>query len=461
MSRLVALIAIAAGACHGSEPEGPPKVDGPATAADKCELAKVRADDGVMAWIADDYPAAIACAKARKVPVVIDEWAPWCHTCLSMQSTVFTDPSFKADGPRFVFASLDTDRPQNAAAVAKLPPAAWPTFYVVGPDEAVLARFVGSSSVAQFHAFLDSGARAMAGGVAGADAHLLGAERALVASDGKLADEELTAALAAAPKDWARRPDALGSLLAAKYKRGDFTGCLDVAEHSLDETGNAAPAADFVVYAMACAKERETQEADQVAALRARAVVHLQALLADPAAQLSVDDRTDAMANLRELLDTLGKHDEAKAVAEQELALLDATAAKAPTPVAAMTYNWPRCEVYNYLGRPLDLVPALERSAADLPGEYDPAARIGWLYLQAGKLDEAARWIDTALRLVYGPRKARLLGTRADIAAKQADHVAERQFRGAVVKAWETMPAGQAQPEALAKARAALVAIDK
>ena len=98
---------------------------------DPCSKAQVEGTM-VMPWIADDLPAALACAKQRKVPVVIDEWAPWCHTCLSMQSTVFTDASFKSDVARFVFAALDTDKEANAAAIAKYPPSAWPTFYVMG-----------------------------------------------------------------------------------------------------------------------------------------------------------------------------------------------------------------------------------------------------------------------------------------------------------------------------------------
>jgi hypothetical protein len=28
-------------------------------------------------WIADDWPKALAEAKARKVPIFVDTWAPW------------------------------------------------------------------------------------------------------------------------------------------------------------------------------------------------------------------------------------------------------------------------------------------------------------------------------------------------------------------------------------------------
>src|SRR5438094_7197587 len=85
--RWLALLA----ACHGAQ--------------SPCDKAT---PEGPLAWIADDYPSALACARARHIPLVIDLWAPWCHTCLSMQSTVFQDASFAKDRERFVFLALDT-----------------------------------------------------------------------------------------------------------------------------------------------------------------------------------------------------------------------------------------------------------------------------------------------------------------------------------------------------------------
>jgi thiol-disulfide isomerase/thioredoxin len=449
---LIALVVVNA-ACNKDEPK-------PKATSGACAKAKT---EGPLAWFHDDYAGALACAKQRGVPLVLDLWAPWCHTCLSMQSTVFMDASFKADADKFVFVALDTDREVNAAAVDKFPLSAWPTFYVIGHDEHVLARFVGAASIAQFHAFLDAGTRAMKGGAVGPDEHLLNAERAVAAKDLAKAEAELVAALAAAPPEWPRKADALVSLIGTKRKRKDLAGCVETGEKYLDENGNAASASDFLSYATGCAKDLVTKDptqAERVKKLRERAVARWRGLAADKATPMSVDDRSDVMMYLRDTLVLLDRKDEAKQVAEAQRAMLDEAAAKAANPMAAMTYNWPRAEVYVFLEKPLELVPALEKSHADLPKEYDPLARLGWIYLKAGKLDEAAKVTDKALALAYGPRKVRVLTQRAEIAAKMNDKPTERSMREQIVKLYESMPAGHANAGALAKAKQTLADFD-
>jgi thioredoxin-like negative regulator of GroEL len=459
MFRLVAGGVLVLGtACKGDAKDPPNAATKAAPKAepkgDACKSAKL---EGGLAWIADDYPGAVACARQNHVPLVLDLWAPWCHTCLSMQTTVFLDPSFGADNTRFVFAKLDTDREQNAGPMEKLAIAAWPTFYVVDSgSEAVLGRFVGGATVAQFHEFLEAGLRATKGGADAASTHMLGAQRALAMKDYPTADAELTAGLAAAPATWPSRPELLVELIMTKDKAKDYPGCMDLADKHLDELGNAAVTSDFMVTAMSCADEGK--DAAAVKALRERAVKRWRRLLAE-SKELSIDDRSDAMASERETLDKLGDKAGAKQLAVAQRALLDDAAAKAPNPLAAMTYNWPRTEVYVYLGVPLELVPALEKSAKDLPTEYDPRARLGFLYFQAKKYDDATKWTDEALAMVYGPRKGRVLNLRADIAAAQHDAVAEKKFREQAVALYAGLPKGQEAPEALAKAKDALAKI--
>ncbi len=472
------LIALAAGSlfalasCRRSEPpmrepepgKGSAAVaQGSAAAPDEATACAEEQAEGPLRWFHDDYDAALACARARKQPLVVDLWAPWCHTCLSMKATVFQDGEVGEASKGFVLVALDTDREVNAKAVAKMPPGAWPTFYVIAPaDESVQARFVGAASKAQFLDFLSHGARGESAGLTAgsADDLLRQADRAVVIKDYAAAVTSYKGALAAAPAEWPRRPDALVSLAGAYRKAGDTAGCLALGETSLAQTGNVASATDFLVNTLDCASSLAEAEAPRVKAFRTAAAARLTSLLADPAAQLSVDDRSDAMMNLRTLQDQLGQKAAAQATAVAQLALIDEAAARSATPFAAMTFNWPRAEVYVYLNRGLELVPALEKSAADLPKEYDPPYRLAWVLFKSGKLDEAVPWSDKATALAYGPRKVRVLSLSADIAAARQDAAAERAARVAIVATYEALPPESANPEALAKAQETLSALD-
>ena len=115
---------------------------------------------------------------------------------------------------------------------------------------------------------------------------------------------------------------------------------------------------------------------------------------------------------------------------------------------------------YAWLKRPLDLVPDVEKLAKQLPEEYEPPARLGWLYLKGGKLAEAATSTERALGLVYGPRKGRVLAQRAEIAKAAGDKATERSYREQAVKLWESLPPGQQNPDNLDAAKKALAAVD-
>lgn len=464
MLRLALVVCVVAAACKGDKPSpqkqaaaGPPA---PAPVASTCGKAVAK---GPISWFEDDYAAALACAKEQKKPLVIDMWAPWCHTCISMQTTVFMDPSFKPLADKYVWLAMDTDREENAAAVGKLSRSAMPTFYVIGPDEAVLSRFVGAATVAQFKEFLDAGSRALIGGTDAGDAHLVTAQRALAKGDLESAEAELVAALETAPTAWVRRQEAIWSLQMTKQRRGDTKGCVDVSEQYMPQVGQTAIATNFWASAFECAGElakADKGEAARTAKLREDAVKRLAAVLDDKDAPLSVDDRVEALGYLRDAQDELGKKSEAKASAERAKKIVDEATASAKTPFEKMTFIWPRADIYVYLGKPLDLVADYEALAAQLPKEYDPPARLGWLYLKAGKLPEAATWTDKAIALAYGPRKARVLTQRADIAAAAGDKENEKKYRAEVVKLWESLPEGQKSADSLARAKAALAAAD-
>lgn len=463
MVRFALFVGLIAACGKGDKPDKqPPAAPAPAVAEACAGKGETK---GPITWFEDDWAGAVACAKQRNVPIVLDLWAPWCHTCIAMQTTVFMDPSFATKKDSFVFAALDADREVNAGPVGTYATTAMPTFYVIGPDEAVLARFVGAATLKEFHAFIDAGARAAKGGMAVADARLNAAERALAIRDFATAEPELTAALAAAQPGWPRRAEAVAALQSTYRKLGKQHDCVKLSDANLDQVGKSAIATNFYATAIECvgdlAKDPPADADPAVAkSVQDRAIAALAGVCGDPKSELSVDDLAEALGYLRDAQEASGKTDDAKATAEKLRTTLDTAWTNAPTAFARMTYIWPRAEVYVWLKRGLDLVADYEKLSAELPSEYDPPARLGWIYWKSGKLPEAATWTDKALKLVYGPRKGRLLNQRAEIAAATGDKATEKQTRAEAVKLWESLPPGQQNPDQLAKAKAALAALE-
>ena len=465
-------LGLACGAATACKKAAPDEASGSAAAVapptvvaqlDTSCLAGATHKQGALTWFEDAFEDAARCATAVNRPLIVDFWAPWCHTCVSMREFVLSDPSLADVADQFVFLALDTDRPQNAAAVAAFPPAAWPTFVAISDGNAVQARHVGSANLEQFRRFLAEGARAHAArhaappATADANVLLVGAERAATRNDLSAAASGFAAALAAGGPTWARRPEVLVNLVQAQYKAKDLRACLALAEAEATSLPLTSSRGDFLAYAVTCAADATTPQAPAPAAVpgpvaapiagsnvtatsapgapaapvngeliaaakRVRELaVRLLTELADAAnAPISVDDRSDVLMNLRTALDGLDRHDDALSAARRQRDMLDVAAAKAATPAAASTFNWPRAEVYVYLGDPLALVAALEQSAADLPTNYDPPHRVAWLYYKAGRLTDAKAWGDKALALAYGARRDRVAKLLADIAATPA-----------------------------------------
>jgi predicted Zn-dependent protease len=63
----------------------------------------------------------------------------------------------------------------------------------------------------------------------------------------------------------------------------------------------------------------------------------------------------------------------------------------------------------------------LAESEKDFSRDYNPPARLARAYFEMTRLDEAARAIDRALALAYGPRKMRLYALKADILSAKGD----------------------------------------
>lgn len=402
-------------------------------------------------WYEDAPEAALAEARAKKRPLLVDLWAPWCHTCLSMQEYILTDEKLPGAKDQFVFLAVNTEKAENARFLETVPVEVWPTFYVLDAEgPAIRGRWLGSGSPQQFSQFLADGKRAQdmahTGDLPPGDPLVM-----LLAGDALAAQKKFAEAAAkygevlkAAPRDWPRRPDALVARASALLKAKDAAACAELAIASMGETGNAVSAADFAYYGVACADELDKKDARKQKAYRI-AEKRLAALCLQEGAQLTPDDRADACANLREAREALGDKPGAKKAAEQQLAVLEAGSKGVPDDVA-LTYDWNRADTLFFLGRGDEAMALMVAREKALPDSYLPPHYQARLDLMMKKWDDGLVAIERALAKAYGPRKAGMLSLKADLligAGKkdEAKKVVEEQLA-----AYKALPPGQQQP---------------
>lgn len=474
---LCALLLI--GACDGPDARKPAQPAAPAVAvvpaatsgqpavAPIVTKAAAHILESGIVWLKDDYPAARKAAIEAGKPLVIDMWAPWCHTCLSMKHYVLTDSNLAAYADKYVWLALDTDRPENAAVLETYPVASWPTFFVVDADaETLQARLVGSATTVEFAEFLGRG---MTGYQVKDldDSSLTGAlrraDRAAAAKDWASADAAYAEAMGMS-KVAAIGPEVLVAWIGTRWKARALTPCMTLGIARLDDANrySSAKGLDFAAYAAMCANQ---EGADPAIAKQLREAIvgkgsPMIRTLGDRKAPLTPDDKSDGLRVLREVYEALGDKASARATIERQRDLLKAAIEDAKTPEAAMTYGWHWAEVHNALGAPADAVPLLEASAKALPNAYDPPYRMAWALLKAKRPAEALPHAERALGLAYGPRKASVQRLIADIHGTLGDKPAERAARQAVVDIYAGLDGGHVNPTALEKAKAAVAALD-
>ncbi len=412
-------------------------------------LLLVAAAHGSLHFIDDDYGKALAQARAQHKPLFVDFWATWCHSCLSMQRFVLSDPGMKPVADAVVWSSIETEREANKAVVEKYPVDVWPTFLIVDPDsETVLGRFLGSGTLQDVRAFVQDGVSAWEAKGKPADA----ATAAQRAGDAARNRGDLKASAAAYGRAVEltrvgdpRRPERLNLYMLALMKTKDWRTCVQTGLRDAKNAPASAVGSDFLSFSFACAQSLGKEDPD-ARWMHQVAIARLREILAKPGAPLAADDRSDGLANLSEMLDAAGKHDEAVKAMEERARVLEKAAAAAPDVTMASTFDAHRMETYLYLKQPAKAERLLAEREKEMPDDYNPPARLARVYLEEKKLAEAEAAVDRALaKMDRGQRRVGILGLKAKILEAEGKPVT------AVLReqldVLRSLPSTQRQPE--------------
>ena len=103
---------------------------------------------------ADPFEAAMAQARERRVPVLVDFTAPWCYSCYYMAKKVLNGPEWERAHREAVLVELDADSPVGTKWKEAWGVKAMPTYVVFDAQGRELGRVLGEQTRADFYTWL-------------------------------------------------------------------------------------------------------------------------------------------------------------------------------------------------------------------------------------------------------------------------------------------------------------------
>ena len=355
-----------------------------------------------------------------------------------MRAHVLGDARLGRLAGRFVRLDVNTEEPRAAAFLARFPVDAWPTLLVVDPGtERAVVRRAGTATAEEVLELARQAERILRAERTGAaDAALARAEGLFAERRHAEAAASFRAALAAGGPRWRERDRAGAALVQALGFGGDPAACVAGAREVLRFLPAGAPRARATAQGLACALELDAGRA------RDRALDVLEAVgrRAVSAPGLLADDRSSLYDELSEARAARGDAAGARELALQWLAFLEREAAQAPTPAARAAFDSPRLDAAVRAGAPRRALAALQASERDLPGDFVPPASLAALWLELGRPADAVAAADRALALAGGPRRIRVLVTRARGQVALGDRAGARDTLGRALSEAAALP---------------------
>jgi tetratricopeptide (TPR) repeat protein len=341
-----------------------------------------------------------------------------------MRAMVFTDRALAKHAGRFVWLSIDTENERNAGFLEQYPWKAVPTFQVLEPAGGRVAyQWLGAVDAGQLARRFDEAERALAQGSTATGPAL---------------------------------PESADALVLALSMAGDNEQCAQQALALLAGLPRAATRANVALTGLDCALGAEASAPWREAAL---VTLEGEVRTATTFDGLMSDDRAGLHAALVDARDRLGDAPGAKAAAVAFLAFLDDDARAAPGAEARASLDGYRVSAALAAGAPERALAALEASERDLPGDYNPPARLATILRELGRYDDALAASDRALARAYGPRKLNILDGRATILEKKGDRPAAKAVLEQAVRYAAALPEPQRPKGAIARIEKRLAAM--
>ncbi|HMJ15371.1 MAG TPA: thioredoxin family protein, partial [Polyangiaceae bacterium] len=275
-----------------------PRVSGTAPSS-ATSHTKTEPNGGGLRFVHDDFPRALAQAKAENKALFVDAWAQWCHTCLSMQHYVLNQPALLPLGERVVFSAIDTERENNAGFLDRHEVSVWPTFFIIDPEsDRVLGYWPGSGSVYEMRGFIENSLESMDALRAGKLAPdsplglLLSAKAAQAKGQYARAADLYQRVVTQAPADFRRRSEALFGWIESLFRLSRAAPCVDVGLKHLREIAGAARPTDYTHLVFECTKGLPAAQREKP---RRILIERLRELGERPSPEMSPDDHADAL----------------------------------------------------------------------------------------------------------------------------------------------------------------------
>jgi tetratricopeptide (TPR) repeat protein len=364
-------------------------------------------------FVVDDYHRALNEARQRNLPLFVEAWAPWCHSCASMHAYVFPDPALRELENHFVWLSLNTERAESAGFLEHFPVDAWPTLLVVDPKtREARARWVGTLTASELVARLKTISQPSTTPEGAAERILRRAQAEEAGGRRAEALELLHQALASDPQGELRAEvvESLINILSDRSPRE----CTQLARRELPRLPPGIRRANVAAAGLSC----ELAVHPLVTADLAQSEKPVRELLKACSQTLLADDCSALYQLLVESRRVSGDLPGAQKMAGEWTTFLDGQAQAASTPAARCVFDAHRVLAYEAAGTPERALAMLAQSERDFPHDYNPPARRAAVLLKLGRPAEALAAAQRARALVYGPRTLQIMLVQAEAQAK-------------------------------------------